>query len=152
MNRRPAALNAQGDPNLSDIYTDNLPEVHDVMRRMRAMVETAIRANRVLIGETYLPNIDELLKWYGGAAHDELQLPMDMLVGFNEQQLGAHSLPPAHRRRRDRDSARQRSRCSSSTTTTTSASMGSLWRWRRTTTQIAKTVATHAADHRAPRR
>ena len=30
--------NAQGDPNLDHIYTDNLPEVHDVMRRMRAMV------------------------------------------------------------------------------------------------------------------
>ena len=39
--------------------------------------------DRVLIGETYLPNTAELDKWYGGAAHDELQLPMDMLVGFH---------------------------------------------------------------------
>src|SRR5207248_7217812 len=30
--------NAQGDPNLQEIYTTNLPAVHDVMRRMRAMV------------------------------------------------------------------------------------------------------------------
>ena len=27
--------NAQGDPNLQEIYTTNLPAVHDVMRRMR---------------------------------------------------------------------------------------------------------------------
>jgi len=38
--------------------------------------------DRVLIGETYLPNTAELDKWYGGALHNELQLPMDMLVGF----------------------------------------------------------------------
>ncbi len=35
-----------------------------------------------MIGETYLPNTVELDKWYGGAAQNELQLPMDMLVGF----------------------------------------------------------------------
>ena len=76
--------NAQGDPNLSDIYTNNLPEVHDVMRRLRAVVEK-YPGNRVLIGETYLPNIQELDKWYGGAKHDELQLPMDMQVGFTNK-------------------------------------------------------------------
>jgi alpha-glucosidase len=73
--------NAQGDPNLKHIYTDNLPEVHDVIRRMRAMVDK-YPGNRVLIGETYLPNTAELARWYGGANHDELQLPMDMIVGF----------------------------------------------------------------------
>jgi alpha-glucosidase len=73
--------NAQGDPNLKNIYTDNLPEVHGVIRRMRRMVDEYPDA-RVLIGETYLPNTRELDKWYGGARHDELQLPMDMLVGF----------------------------------------------------------------------
>ena len=74
--------NAQGDPNVSDIYTNNLPEVHDVIRRMRAMVES-YPGNRVLIGETYLPNTAELDKWYGGEKQDELQLPMDMLYGFH---------------------------------------------------------------------
>jgi alpha-glucosidase len=73
--------NKQGDPNLSDIYTSNLPEVHGVMRRLRALVDK-YPGNRVLIGETYLPNVEELDKWYGGAKHDELQLPMDMRVGF----------------------------------------------------------------------
>ena len=75
-------INAQGDPYVEDNYTNNLPEVHDVIRRMRAMVD-AYPGNRVLIGETYLPNTAELDKWYGGTAHNELQLPMDMLVGFH---------------------------------------------------------------------
>jgi alpha-glucosidase len=78
-------MNAQGDPNLQEIYTSNLPKVHDVIRRMRAMVEK-YPDNRVLIGETYLPNTAELDKWYGGEAKDELQLPMDMLVGFHGDQ------------------------------------------------------------------
>lgn len=75
-------INAQGDPNYADAYQSNLPEVHGVIRRMRAMVDK-YPGNRVLIGETYLPNTAELDKWYGGANHNELQLPMDMLVGFH---------------------------------------------------------------------
>ncbi len=73
--------NDQGDPNIKEIYTANLPEVHDVLRRMRAMVDK-FPGNRVLIGETYPPDVAALDAWYGGAAHDELQLPMDMMVGF----------------------------------------------------------------------
>ena len=76
--------NAQGDPNLSDVYTNDLPEVHGVIRRMRALIDK-YPGNRVLIGETYLPNTAELDKWYGGEAHNELQLPMDMLVGFGNK-------------------------------------------------------------------
>jgi alpha-glucosidase len=72
---------AYGDKNVSDIYTSNLPEVHGVMRRLRTLIDS-YPGDRVLIGETYLPNIEELYKWYGGAKHDELQLPMDMQVGF----------------------------------------------------------------------
>jgi alpha-glucosidase len=76
--------NAQGDPNLKNVYTDNLPEVHGVIRRMRAMV-AKYPDDRVLIGETYLPNTAELDKWYGGEKKDELQLPMDMIVGFSNK-------------------------------------------------------------------
>ena len=76
--------NAQGDPYVSDIYTNMLPEVHDVLRRMRAMLER-YPGERILIGETYLPDTAELRKWYGGATHDELQLPMDTLVGFHTE-------------------------------------------------------------------
>ncbi len=75
--------NDQGDPNLNEIYTANLPEVHDVLRRLRAMVDE-FPGDRVLIGEIYSPNIAALDTWYGGAAHDELQLPMDTLVGFGQ--------------------------------------------------------------------
>lgn|SRR6187402_735312 len=81
-------VNKQGDPNLDDRYTTNLPEVHDVMRRMRAMV-AKYPGDRVLIGETYLPNVSEIDKWYGGEKKDELQLPMDMLVGFSSGTLDA---------------------------------------------------------------
>lgn len=83
-----SGVNAQGDPNEEDIYTNNLPEVHSVIRRMRAMV-AKYPGDRVLIGETYLPNTAELDKWYGGTAHNELQLPMDMLVGFGANKLDA---------------------------------------------------------------
>ncbi|HEX7815199.1 alpha-glucosidase [Dyella sp.] len=76
--------NDQGDPNLHSLYSDNLPEVHDVIRRLRAMVDT-YPDDRVLIGETYTPDVAELDKWYGGERRDELQLPMNMLVGFGWQ-------------------------------------------------------------------
>ena len=76
--------NAQGDPNLSDIYTKNLPEVHDVMRRLRAMVDT-YPGERVLIGETYLAKTADLDAWYGGPKHNELHLPMDTLVGLGNR-------------------------------------------------------------------
>lgn len=77
-------VNAQGDPKLKRIYTDNLPEVHDTIRRLRSMV-SEYPGDRVLVGETYLPNTRELDRWYGGPRHDELQLPMDMLVGFTNK-------------------------------------------------------------------
>src|SRR5437773_2188823 len=82
--------NAQGDPILSDIYTNNLPQVHGVIRRMRAMID-AYPGERVLIGETYVPKTADLDPWYGSALHDELQLPMDTLVGLGSK-LDAGSL------------------------------------------------------------
>jgi alpha-glucosidase len=88
-NTETGGVNAQGDPNMTSTYVSNLPAVHDVIRRMRAMVDS-YPGNRVLVGETYLPNTAELDKWYGGAARNELQLPMDMLVGFNDGYSAAH--------------------------------------------------------------
>jgi alpha-glucosidase len=79
--RELGGTNDQGDPNLEEVRTANQPEMHGVLRRMRAMADK-FPGNRVLIGETYPPNIAVLDGWYGGAAHDELELPMDMLVGF----------------------------------------------------------------------
>jgi alpha-glucosidase len=83
-------INAYGDPNVSDVYTNMLPEVHDVLRNMRKLVD-GYPGDRVLIGETYLPNTRELLKWYGGEKQDELQLPMDTLVGFHTEGGGPSS-------------------------------------------------------------
>ncbi len=97
-NPETGGTNAQGDPNTKDLYTDNLPEVHDVIRRMRAMVDS-YPGNRVLIGETYLPNTAELSKWYGGAKLNELQLPMDMLIGFGNRPKGSEALDPRYFRR-----------------------------------------------------
>jgi alpha-glucosidase len=76
--------NAQGDPILSDVYTNNLPEVHAVLRRMRAMLDH-YPGERVLMGETYVKTTAQLSPWYGGARHDELQLPMDTAFGFGNR-------------------------------------------------------------------
>jgi alpha-glucosidase len=70
---------AYGDRLVSRIYTDNLPEVHDVLRELRRV--TGEYPGRILIGETYLPNVAELAKMYG-PANNELQLPMDTQLGF----------------------------------------------------------------------
>jgi alpha-glucosidase len=65
-----------GAPMTTGDKTSNLPEIHDIIRRMRAMTDRYPR-DPVLIGEAYLPNVTELDKWYGGPAKDELHLPMD---------------------------------------------------------------------------
>lgn len=69
--------NAYGDPNIRHKYTDNLPEVHDVLREMRHLVD-AYPGNPVLISEADEPNITELTKMYG--KNDEIQLPMDFQI------------------------------------------------------------------------
>ncbi|MHB1023207.1 MAG: alpha-glucosidase [Acidobacteriaceae bacterium] len=72
--------NAYGDPNQDDSLTNNLPEVHNVLRDLRKLTNS-YPGTRVLIGETYLDNVGQLAKMYG-KNNDELQLPMDMQVGF----------------------------------------------------------------------
>ena len=79
-------INAYGDPKLDDTKTNNLPGVHPVMQEMRAAMaafdSSTFPGTRVLIGETYLPNIAELAKQYGTAEKPEFHLPMDTQVGF----------------------------------------------------------------------
>ena len=79
-------INAYGDPELDDSKTNNLPGVHTVMQEMRAHADTfdsnTFPGTRVLIGETYLPNIGELRKMYGPPDKPEFELPMDTQVGF----------------------------------------------------------------------
>lgn len=78
--------NAYGDPELDDSLTDNLPEVHTVVAEMRAVCNefnvTHFPGTRVMIGETYLPNITELAKMYGTPKKPEFELPMDTQIGF----------------------------------------------------------------------
>ncbi|MGZ4813827.1 MAG: glycoside hydrolase family 13 protein [Terriglobales bacterium] len=70
--------NAYGDRNIRHQYTDDLPEVHDVLRELRALVDT-YPGDPVLISEADEPNITELSKMYG-KNHDEVQLPMDFQI------------------------------------------------------------------------
>jgi alpha-glucosidase len=72
-------VDAYGERKVARVFTDNLPEVHGVLRELRQV--TNEYPGRVLIGETYLPNVFELAKMYG-RNRDELHLPMDMQLGF----------------------------------------------------------------------
>jgi Glycosidases len=74
-------INAFGDPRLDDSRTNNLPEVHDILRQVRKTSDDASDKEAVLIGETYVADISDLKKMYG-AKNDELQMPMDLQVGF----------------------------------------------------------------------
>ena len=79
-------INAYGDPQLDSSKTDNQPGVHEVIEEMRATAHkfdsTSFPGARVMIGETYMPNIGELRKMYGTQQKPEFQLPMDTQVGM----------------------------------------------------------------------
>ncbi|HEX3746425.1 MAG TPA: alpha-glucosidase [Bryobacteraceae bacterium] len=75
-------VNAYGDRRTERVHTDNLPEVHGVYRELRQVVDAV--PGTVLIGETYLPDIQELAQAYG-AKNDELQLPMDTQYGMGSR-------------------------------------------------------------------
>ena len=74
-------INAYGDQEEKWDLFDDLPEVHDIVRRLRALIDS-YSGDRVLVGETYLADAADLDRWYGGAKQDEVQLPMDMQVGL----------------------------------------------------------------------
>jgi alpha-glucosidase len=74
-------INVYGDKEVDSSKTDNLPEVHDVLRELRQVADQTQGHKVVLIGETYLRSVDDLRKMYG-PHDDELDLPMDMQVGF----------------------------------------------------------------------
>ncbi|WP_425228907.1 alpha-amylase family glycosyl hydrolase [Sphingomonas sp.] len=74
-------VDAFGSPRLRHVHTDDLPQEHDVIRRMRTLVD-GYAGDRVLIGETWVADAAAMRRWYGTPALDELQLPMDMFLGF----------------------------------------------------------------------
>ena len=63
---------------LLPIHTQNLPDVHDLIRKMRQVLDDY--DERMMIGEIYLPN-DELVKYYGSrkgdGSFDECHLPFN---------------------------------------------------------------------------
>ena len=67
--------NAYGDPHMKNLYNSELPENHEVLRRLRKVAD---QSDAVLIGETWTTNTEEL-KLYYGVNNDEIQLPMDFL-------------------------------------------------------------------------
>ena len=74
-------INAYGDKEVNTDKTDDLPQVNDVLRELRQVENETHERKVILIGETYLRTIDDLRKMYG-PNNDELDLPMDMQVGF----------------------------------------------------------------------
>jgi len=78
----PDPNNSSGDPwdNQLQIYTLNMPEVHDLIREFRQVLDSY--PERVMIGEIYLPNPD-LVEYYG-ANLDECHLPFNFaLIDFS---------------------------------------------------------------------
>ncbi|MBU6299591.1 MAG: glucohydrolase, partial [Alphaproteobacteria bacterium] len=74
-------VNAYGDIAVTDKYSSDLPEVHGVLRQLRRVADSYESRNIALIGETWVGSVTELRKMYG-THDDELQLPMDLQVGF----------------------------------------------------------------------
>jgi alpha-glucosidase len=69
--------NVYGDRNIIHKYTDNYPEVNDVLKELHRVVDK-YPGDPVLITEADEPNITELTKLYGNG--DEVQLPMDFQI------------------------------------------------------------------------
>ncbi|MBV9183413.1 MAG: alpha-glucosidase, partial [Acidobacteria bacterium] len=67
--------NGYGDPNMENRYNTKLPELHEVLGRLRQVADDH---HAVLIGETWTKDINELKQYYGAHSR-ELQLPMDFL-------------------------------------------------------------------------
>ena len=59
------------------VFSMNRPEVHDVLRRWRALSDATTR-DRVLVGETYVLDLDQLMPFYGNG-EDELNLAFNFL-------------------------------------------------------------------------
>jgi alpha-glucosidase len=62
------------------VYSSNRPEVHDVLRRWRSLADAsgAGGSSPVLVGETYVLELDQLMPFYG-TGRDELHLAFNFL-------------------------------------------------------------------------
>ncbi len=70
-------INVYGDRNIKHKYTDDLPEVHDVLKEVRQVVNK-YPGDPVLVTEADEPNVEALTRMYGNG--DEVQLPMDFQI------------------------------------------------------------------------
>ena len=70
------------------MFSMNRPEVHDVLRRWRGIAD-AQDPRRVLVGETYVLDLDSLMPYYG-QGEDELHLAFNFL--FVHAELDAEAL------------------------------------------------------------
>jgi alpha-glucosidase len=62
---------------VKQVFSMNRPEVHDILRRWRAL-SAAQDPERILVGETYVLDLDQLMPYYG-SSEDELHLAFNFL-------------------------------------------------------------------------
>jgi alpha-glucosidase len=68
-------------------FSMNRPEVHDVLRRWRVLADAA-DPKRILVGETYVLDLEQLIPFYGGG-EDELNLAFNFLFVHAELEAEA---------------------------------------------------------------
>jgi alpha-glucosidase len=71
------------------VFSMNRPEVHDVLRRWRTLAD-GHDPRRVLVGETYVLDLDSLMPFYG-QGEDELNLAFNFLFVHSDLDAGALS-------------------------------------------------------------
>lgn len=71
---------------LQQVYSMNRPEAHDVLRRWRALAE-AEAPKRILVGETYVLDLAQLIPFYG-KGEDELNLAFNFLFVHADLEAG----------------------------------------------------------------
>jgi alpha-glucosidase len=75
---------------LRQVNSMNRPELHDVLKRWRALA-AAERPERILVGESYVLELEQLIPFYG-AGSDELHLAFNFI--FLHSELETDSLRP----------------------------------------------------------
>lgn len=72
--------NAYGDPNMANENNDHSPQIHQVLRDLRKLMDS-YPDERVIVGETYGKDLADLCLMYGKKG-DEIQLPMNFQFAY----------------------------------------------------------------------